>query len=86
MRLSVDGGRSTGAVEMHRICKQLSWLVCPVGGQHGCAAGSGAGSMAAQASDVKRNTNTSRSAGMILFPFALVCALFGILLTSLARE
>lgn len=64
--LSVDGGRSIGAMEMHRIFKQLSWLGCPVGGQHGWVAGTGAGVMAAQATDAKTNTNAKNSVGMIL--------------------
>ena len=86
VRLSVAGGSSTGAVEMHRIFKQLSWPWCSVGGQHGCAAGSGAATIPAQANDVKRNTNTNRSAGTALAPCALVFAPSGILLTTLARE
>jgi len=85
VRLSEGAGRTTGAVEMHRIFKQVSWLWCPVGGQHGCAAGSGAAVMAPQAIEVKTNTNTNASAGMILAPFAPVFALSGISPTTLAR-
>ena len=83
---SEGAGRTTGAVEMHRIFKQVSWLWCPVGGQQGCAVGSGAAVMAAQAIEVKTNTNTSASAGMILAPIAPVFALSGISLTTLARD